>query len=541
MHKRLHRNFFAWLFFHVFEFWYYYIGALLALVALHYFQSQIPLMAKELGDKLLGTTQGAPSWKTFLMLAIAILIFRTLSRLLFFYPARVQQKLLRMEIMERMEKTHPRRYDSYNEGQIFQIIINDFNRLRGLVGFGLLQVGNIVIAATIFVPKIREFEPDFLIAFSPLFIGIVFFMLLIVIFQPYAKKEMELNGEVQNFIIESYEAKATIQNYHSEKSFYNLFKNQSWEQLRAFYIGTLGRSVGFPLINLGVGACLLWAAQIVYDKGLEASALIFFTGFLYLVIEPLMFISWIGVVISHAIAAWGRIKDLLKKIEQKSDVELILENEGELKLWDKRLDLDIPDSKWTVLVGETGVGKSFLLERIADKFIKEGKTVSMVHQEPYLYNDTIYQNIFLSSKVSSEREKLARKLLTLLDLDILVSGTQDLLQVEVGENGKKVSGGQAKRIALVRSLLSDVDVILWDDPFSSVDLILEKQILNELKKEDLSKKTYVLTSHRLTTVRFCDLMVVLSKDKGVEAIGDPQQLLKDEESIAFEYFKKQLV
>jgi ATP-binding cassette subfamily B multidrug efflux pump len=542
MQQRLQRRFIPWLFHHVFEFWYYYLGALVALVFLHTFQSKIPLMAKELGDQLLGEAEEAASWKEFLLMALAILVFRTFSRLLFFYPARVQQKLLRMEVVNYIEAAHPKKYETFNEGQLFQIIINDFNRLRGLVGFGLLQVGNIIIAATIFIPKIREFDADFLIAFSPLLGCMAIFMTLIIIFQPYAKKEMDLNGEVQNFIIESYDAKSTIQNYHAEESFYGLFKEQSWEQLKAFYIGSLGRSIAFPMVKLGVGASLLWGAQIVFDKGMSGTSLIFFSGFLFLVLEPLMFISWIGVVVSHAWAAWVRIKELLNSIDGGFDTQSLNQQDNKILFWDQWIDLDVKPGQWTVLVGETGVGKSYLLEREADLLKLQGKNVSMVHQEPYLYNDTIKNNIFLGLEIDTAKEKLAKELLVLLGLDVLTDDIDELLKLEVGENGKKVSGGQAKRICLIRSLLSGADTIIWDDPFSSVDLLLEKDIMDKLKSSTILKdKTFLLSSHRLTTVRYCDYVVYLRKSEGIVETGMRKQLLENKESEVSGFFKKQLV
>lgn len=544
MKNRLDRRFVPWLLAHAFEFWHYYIGALASLFLLHHFQSIIPSLAKQLGDLVAaGKIQEVNIWQ-FLLLAVEVLVFRTLSRLLFFYPARVQQKYIRMELMRKLESTHPSNYESLSDGQVFQVIQNDVNRIRGLVGFGLLQVGNIIIASLIFIPKIRDFNSDFLWAFSPLVIGIVFFTFVIALFQPLMKKEMEAMGEVQNFVIESYDAKKTIKNFHAEKSFYELFKIHSAKEQKLFFQSSLGRTFGIPVVRACVGISLIWAAFIVKEQNLGGTALIFFSGFLFLVLEPLMFLSWIGVVVSQGLAGWSRIQELNQKIINKIDNSWIDKQEPfapNLYFWNFKIKPEIQKGKWTVLVGETGCGKSYVLQKFADILHHQKVNYSFILQEPYLYNDSIQNNIFLGLDISDEKVELAKKYIRLFGLDMLAKTIDEVLEMEVGENGKKLSGGQAKRVALIRSLIGENEVIIWDDPFSSVDFILERQILNTLKSDTLLKdKTFILTSHRLSTVRFCDWLIMLDRTKGIVEQGDIQSLF-NEESVSSEYFKKQLV
>lgn len=544
MHYRLNRRFFPWLVAHFFEYWYYYFGALGCLYFLHHFSSEIPIMAKELGDLAMSQRLNQiPIWD-FVLLAIYILLFRTLSRLLFFYPARIQQRNLREELVDRLEKSYPRNYKDYNEGMLFQTLYNDLNRIRGFVGFALLQFGNICIASTIFIPKIREFNEDFLIAFSPLIICVAMFSILVYFFQPWVKKGMDQYADVQNFLLESYEAKKTIQNYHGEKNFFDSFTRISNIELRTFFISTFGRALSFPLIKIGVGGSLIWAALIVKNDNLAASDLIFFSSFLFLILEPLMFLSWIGIVTSQGYAAWTRIKTLIANLDKKIDDEFLNQNnffDVKLPLWEHTIDLQIKQKKWNVLVGETGVGKSWILEKYAELLTKNGKRYSFIHQEPYLYNDTIQGNIFLGNEVTQEKLELVKFYLKAFGLDVLSDSIDNLLEMEVGENGKRVSGGQAKRISLIRSLVADVDFILWDDPFSSVDLILEREIINQMHSDPkLKEKTFLLTSHRLSTVRASEHITYLSKDIGIVEQGCVGNLLiAGSETNAF--FEKQLV
>ena len=544
MNYRLNRSFVPWIIAHALEFWYYYIGAIASLYFLHHFQSELPFVAKKLGDLVSeGKLEDISLW-TFAWLSISILIFRTLSRLLFFYPARIQQRNLRMELMQRLESANPNAYKKVSEGQMFQTIYNDLNRIRGFIGFALLQIGNIIIAGMIFIPKIRDFNSDLLIAFSPMVICIILFSIMVYFVQPLNVRGMKEAGDVQNFMIECYDAKKTIQNYHSEKAFFDLFSLHSGKELKTFFHYTAARNITFPLLKIGVGASLLWGALIIHDSGSPGTDLIFFSGFLFLILEPLMLVSWIAIVVGQGYAAWQRIKSLLSQAEKKikSSVEY---NEREeafyFPFWEHKVKLLIHEHKWNIFLGDTGHGKSYLIERYADYLSDQKKSFSFIQQEPYLYNDSIQGNIFLGIVPSPALVQRVKKYLEIFGLEILADNLDDVLDLEIGENGKKVSGGQAKRVALIRSLISDVDYILWDDPFSSVDLILEKQILDVLKEEEfLKNKTFILSSHRLSTVKRCDEFIFVDKNEKTVQSGKVLEGL-NKGSFLGEYFEKQMV
>lgn len=546
MKYRLNRKFIPWLVLQAVEFWYYYIAALGSLFLLHHFSSEIPKLAKELGDLALSGELAQIEISQFFILAASVLIFRTLSRLLFFYPARIQQRDLRLELVERIEKAKPSNYKNYNEGQIFQTLYNDLNRLRAFVGFALLQFGNTIIAAIIFIPKISENNPKFLIAFTPIIISTLLLSTIVILFQSVMKKGMDEYGEVQNFLLETFNAKKTIQNYHSERDFFNQFKDLSKTEMRTFFKSSVGRILAVPLIRMGIGASLLWAAIIVKNNGMEASDLIFFSAFLYLIQEPLAFLSWMGVVASQGYAAWTRVKNLVGDLDNNETEQWLsdLENgpqSASLPLWGKQIDFKIEQKKWNVFIGETGSGKSYLLEKFAELLQRDNPSYSMIHQEPYLYNDTVSGNIYLGAEVTSKKQEQVKKYLKIFGLDILTETMDELVDLELGENGKRVSGGQAKRIALIRSIIADVDYIIWDDPFSSVDLILENEIIKILKSDNnLKNKTFILSSHRLSTVKKCDEVTLISKANRIVETGTVTNSFNRKCEIS-EFFQKQLV
>ena len=550
MKRRLHRNLFPFIGLQLIEFWPYYLSALLCLWGTHWVQSHLPFLTQELAD-LVGKKSAHIKIAPFLWLALGTIVLRTLSRLLFFYPARVLQKEIRTELVDQLEKANPSRYENYNDGQIFQILSRDMEELRALVGFALLQVGNIIVALLVLVPKLNAFNSSLTMALIPLVLAFLLFSFIVSKNHLLYRQTQDLQGEVQNVVIESYLGKKTIKNFHAEKSFIHWFQDYSWRELKSFYKAGIRVGISTPFIPLGVGLSLLWGAAIIKESQLGASTLILFSSFIFLLLEPMMFVSWIGVVFSRSYGAWCRIKELVqllhqsspqeKALMQRNSVEQVEKQELNLEFWNHSLKIKHHPGRWTVLVGPTGCGKSYLLTQIADLFTINKHSVTLVHQTPYLYNDTIEKNIFLGRKINLEEKNKALKLLKLFALNFITEREEDLLKLEVGENGRHLSGGQIKRVGLIRSLMGRSNIILWDDPFSSVDLILEKQIINQLKELELLKtKTIILTSHRMSTAKACEHLILLDKEQGIVEEGPVSQLLKLGQK-TYAYFKKQMV
>lgn len=526
----------------------YYLGGVFSLFMTHYIQSNLPVYAKRIADFAVSGV-GTINLIDLGLMAIGIIIFRTSSRFLFFYPARVMQKNMRVEMLEYLERSFPERYTEYSAGQLFQHINNDMDNIRALIGFVMMQVGNIVIAMSVLIPKIMSYSTTLVWALIPMFMAFLLFTVIVSLNAKLYKEMQYRQGEVQNFIIESYIGKKTIKNFHAEKSFVDLFRGYSSTELSLFYKAGVRISFSKPLLPLGVGVSFLWGAYIIKASGLGVSSLILFSGFIFLFLEPLMFLSWIGVSFSRSLGAWDRIKKLIKLLDGESAREVKLRDINKngssdsynIILWDSETSISVAKNKWTVFVGKTGHGKSEILYQIADVLKIKNEKMSFVAQTPYLYNDTLISNIFLGRDFSDKDRDEAYELLKLFVLDFLADDKDSLLDMEVGENGTRLSGGQAKRLCLVRTIMTDSNYIIWDDPFSSVDVILEKQIITKLKKlPRLNNRTIILSSHRVSTVRECDDVVYISKEGGMIANG-PVEIELTDKRLVYEFFKTQMV
>lgn len=548
MKKRFNLNFLELILDQTKDFYLYYFFGIIFLFLTHKIQSDLPFMAKNLAD-MIGKADGQIDYHLFLWYAVGIVIFRTSSRILFFYPARVLQRWLRDELLDSITSASPLRYKHYNSGQLFQYLTNDIDQIRALIGFVGLQGGNFIIGILVLVPKLINFNSQLLLALIPMVISFILFTVIVSRNREYFKKSAEAAGEIQNSIIESYIGKKTIKNFHAEAPFIELFSKLSLKEMYYFYRSSIGLSITLPMIALGVGLSLLWGAHIIKVNHLGASTLIVFSGFIFLFMEPLSYLSWIGVVVSRSSTSWKRLMDLNHLLSTRSDLEIQLEksnlkiedNKITLPFWDTSILFDFTPKALNVLVARTGHGKTHLLLMIAEVLLLKHQKISVVFQSPYIYNDSIRNNIFLGASPNDQQILNAKKLLNLFGMNILESNLDKLLDLEVGENGKRLSGGQQKRLCLIRSIMSDADYILWDDPFSSVDLILEKEIITELKLSELIKnRTIILTSHRLSTVKNSDFVIYLDKNSGVIEEG-PVSLVLQSSGKLNEYFQQQMV
>src|SRR5690606_36575113 len=114
-------------------------------------------------------------------------------------------------------------------------------------------------------------------------------------------------------------------NYHSEESFVSMFEDHSAKELWNFFRAGIGVGFSIPLIPFGVGLSLLWGAYLIRLQDLGAPSLVLFSGFVFLFLEPLMFLSWVGVVFTASMASWARIRELINEISHQSLEEVKLQ------------------------------------------------------------------------------------------------------------------------------------------------------------------------------------------------------------------------
>jgi len=221
----------------------------------------------------------------------------------------------------------------------------------------------------------------------------------------------------------------------------------------------------------------------------------------------------------------------------------------------KNISLHIPAGRTVAIVGATGAGKSTLVSLIprlydapAGTILVDGvpvrqiplqtlrEHIGFVPQETFLFSETVRENIKFGAPAASQGEiEQAAEISNILP-DIL--GFPKEFDTPVGERGLTLSGGQKQRTAIARAVIRDPRILILDDALSSVDTYTEEKILRHLT-EVMAGRTTLLISHRVSTIRNADEIVVLHDGEIVER-GTHEELLA-RNGFYTELYNKQLI
>jgi ATP-binding cassette subfamily B protein len=323
------------------------------------------------------------------------------------------------------------------------------------------------------------------------------------------------------------------------------------------------------LIGIGFVAVLWRGGSLVSAGTITVGQFVTFTFFLGKLVWPMIAIGWVINLAQRGAASMGRILAVLETEPAIADVRgcLTRPDRGEIEFRDlefsyvhdapvlEGIRLQVPAGSSVAIVGRTGSGKSTLLSMIPRLWDPPDDTVFIdqldvrkyslrelrsvvgaVPQETFLFSDTLQANIAFGRHKATTEEVLRAASLAGLDSDLesLPKGLDTL----VGERGVTLSGGQKQRVALARALLRNPRILLLDDCLSAVDTNTEERILANLQVASRGR-TLFLVSHRISTVKNADQIVVLDCGKIVQQ-GRHSDLLQ-EEGLYLDLHRRQLL
>jgi ABC-type multidrug transport system fused ATPase/permease subunit len=205
------------------------------------------------------------------------------------------------------------------------------------------------------------------------------------------------------------------------------------------------------------------------------------------------------------------------------------------------LSLELPVGSKIAFVGFSGGGKSTVVQLVARFFEPQAGRIlvnqndlreisreswmnrlAIVFQEPYLFPDTIKNNLLFGSEDISE-ERLVRACMAAEIYD-QIQELPEGIDTMVGERGIQLSGGQRQRLAIARALLRNPEILILDEATSALDMETERQVFQHLDR-DYPGVTKIIIAHRLSTIENANHIFVLDKGRVVEQ-GTHEQLLK---------------
>ncbi|MEK6845436.1 MAG: ABC transporter ATP-binding protein [Nanoarchaeota archaeon] len=160
------------------------------------------------------------------------------------------------------------------------------------------------------------------------------------------------------------------------------------------------------------------------------------------------------------------------------------------------------------------------IKKVTQQSLRE--SMSIVPQEPILFNNTLYFNIAYANPRASRAE--VWKAIRMAELDKFISRLPLKEETLIGERGVKLSGGEKQRVSIARALLANKRILVMDEATSSLDSETEKEIHEDLEKL-MENRTTLIIAHRLSTVMSADLIVGMEKGRIVEQ-GTHAELLQ---------------
>ena len=310
---------------------------------------------------------------------------------------------------------------------------------------------------------------------------------------------------------------------------------------------------------------VLWFGGIlVLDYGrIDGPTIIFYLVMLYSIINPLKEFSRASYNIPKGLASMERIDKILKaeiEIKDKENPEHIASFEhqiefrhvsfayndnksGELIYVLKDINLVIPKGKTIALVGQSGSGKSTMVDLIPRYYdVQEGEVlidginvkdlavhdlrqlIGNVNQEAILFNASFKDNIrFGKTEATDEEIVNAAKIANAYDF---ITKSENGFDTNIGDRGGRLSGGQRQRVSIARAILKNPPILILDEATSALDTESERLVQDALEKL-MKTRTTVAVAHRLSTIKHADEICVLHEGRIVERGSHDELIAKD--------------
>jgi ATP-binding cassette subfamily B protein len=546
--------------------WRYRRGLLLGLLAILLMELVavgLPLLIRRGVDAL---TRGDPL-RTVMEIAALMLLAAAVkgglqfwSRWSFIGVSRDIEYDLRSDLFRHLVTLSPDFFRQTRTGDLMARATNDLNAVRLMIGPGLMNWFDSCVA---FVPAlvvmlavdwrltVVALLPAPLVTISVVWFGRVIHER----FERIQEAFSDISSRVQENVGGVRIVRAYAQEEEEIQKFSRLDRGYVSLNVRLAWVSGMFTPLLQFLMGLTSLAVLWLGGERVLQGRLTLGSYVMFNTYMAMLVKPMVTIGRVINVMQRGSASLSRINALMEErptiAPPAAPAKTIAGRRGELDLSEivirfpsgpalDDVSLQVPAGATVAIVGPTGGGKSTLANLIprlmdpdAGRVAIDGvnardsspeelrRQIGVVPQETFLFSATLAENLRYGAPASSEeRMRWAADIACLTpDIDTFPDGYQTIL----GERGITLSGGQKQRTAIARAILRDPRILILDDALSSVDTVTEEKILSGLRGV-MRDRTTILISHRASTVRHADSIVVLERGR-ITQQGSHEQLL----------------
>lgn len=457
-------------------------------------------------------------------------------------------------------------YDNHRVGDLMARLTADLNAVRMMIGVGIFQGVNtaLMIGFTLLQMFILNVPLTLLTLVIVPFITVSFFVLLRIIHKRYEKVQQQFS-HVSAMAQENFSGIRVVKGFGIESRHIDTFGKLNDEFIRRNLSLTKVDGPLFPLMEvlfgLTISVLLLVGGRFVLGVGGDLSIgdfvafVLLFEGIQW----PLIALGWIASMTQRGHTSWRRLKEILDEEPKIRDTEetdyslrsisghIVFQNVtlkfGDITYLDN-VSFTIHAGDKVGITGRTGSGKTLIVNLIArlmdpteGRILIDGsdirrypvevlrRHIGIVPQEPFLFSDTIAENIAYGIP-ESDPEELKSRVVEVAKLVQLHGDVEDFPEgydTSLGERGVTLSGGQRQRTAMARAIIRDPAILILDDALSAVDTQTEALILKGLR-EVAEDRTTLIVAHRISAFQNTDRILVIENGRIIEE-GSHEQLI----------------
>lgn len=480
---------------------------------------------------------------------------------------------LKNEVFRQYENLSQNFYKQNRTGDLMNRISEDVGKVRMYVGPAVMYTINTFIRFSIVIVYMYNVSPRLtLYTLLPLpVLSYAIFKLSSEInkrstaFQQYLSKVSSFTQEIFSGIrvIKAYSLEDQHQKNMVDLSLESKAKSMNLAKVQALFGPLMLALIGVS--NLVV----IYFGGVMYINGSIKSigTIAEFILYVNMLTWPVASLGWVSSMVQEAEASQKRINEFLKinpdiqnKQPQHSNIQGAIEFKNVSFTYDdtnikaiQNISFSIHKGETLAVLGKTGSGKSSILALISRLYdVTEGtllvdgteisqvnlfdlrNSIGIVPQDAFLFSDTIKNNIKFGKETATDEEVIDAAKKAVVHDNIINFNLQ--YETILGERGITLSGGQKQRVSIARAIIKDAPILLLDDCLSAVDTETEETILNNLL-EFCKDKTTIIVSHRISSAKNADKIIILHEGKIIEQ-GTHNQLLNQNGYYAALYLKQ---
>lgn len=542
-----------------------------------------PLILAELIDHYLGSAPSKlPSWlndffqsslgegfisSNLWLFGLALFIVSVLNSFINYYKD-IHQSIASEDIANGLRKQMFKRLQSMSydyhvkaeTGDLLQRCSSDIDTVRRFFERQFLGIYGIVfqisLALALMIPINRKIT---FLALAPLplltLFCFVFFKYVSRAYDREEKTEAKLSSTLQENLTGVRVVRAFGQQRAETERFSRANDNHNNQQMKTTVLDSLYWSSGDLFSAIQMIIVLVACIYGVMTGTLSIGSMVLLTSYSGMLVFPARQLGRMLSSSGRAMVASKRIDEVLSSPEEnlpgdktpsiRGDIEfrnVSFSYDGKRNILDG-ISFKIKQGQRVGILAGTGDGKTslvLLLQRlyeptggdifingvsireISPKHLRE--RVGLILQEPFLFSRSIEDNISISLKEKNHDSVVrASKLASALEF---INESEKGFETMVGEKGVTLSGGQKQRVAIARTLINEHDILIFDDSLSAVDTKTDLEIRTALKDENKGTTSFII-SHRLTTLKDCDVIIVMKSGRLLQ-MGSHEELLKED-------------